>query len=406
MKGHGVKKVHSYADIPSMHTFREIFASRKFYTAPLKWYVVMTDVVNSTHAINTGRYKEVNTAGSIAAMALANIRKDMDFPFIFGGDGMTFLLPPEIVDEARDILIDTTTMVQDVFGLDLRAGIIPVNDIYEDGHLIRVGKLEISNRYTQAIIKGSGVDHAEKLLKDPAPDNPYRLRGDRSGKKQADYSGFTCRWADIPSSRGETFSLIVKPRELDDKKGSSLLADILEGIYGIIGTEEKFIPITEKTQFVSKKNLYQETGVISGKRKGFSHFIHGLIFNIQMFFLPLVVKFKIPFRQKWKNLANAPKDNVINADFRKFDGTIKLVASSSSADRKKLEEYLHSFYKRELIFYGMHVSNRALMTCLMLMSDEKEVHFIDAADGGYAYAAHNLKQQIKNASKQPAGKPL
>ncbi len=43
------------------------------------------------------------------------------------------------------------------------------------------------------------------------------------------------------------------------------------------------------------------------------------------------------------------------------------------------------------IFYGLHITDRAMITCLMHTGAGHEVHFVDAADGGYAYAAKQLK---------------
>ena len=43
------------------------------------WYIIITDVVNSTEAIENGRHKDVGTAGH-AAMAVADTLSDLDFP--------------------------------------------------------------------------------------------------------------------------------------------------------------------------------------------------------------------------------------------------------------------------------------------------------------------------------------
>jgi hypothetical protein len=43
------------------------------------------------------------------------------------------------------------------------------------------------------------------------------------------------------------------------------------------------------------------------------------------------------------------------------------------------------------IYFGLHVSDRALVTCLV---GSQAVHLVDAADGGYALAAKQIKQQI------------
>jgi len=44
--------------------------------------------------------------------------------------------------------------------------------------------------------------------------------------------------------------------------------------------------------------------------------------------------------------------------------------------------------------YGIHVSDTALMTCLVeSASESRHVHFIDGADGGYTMAAREMKQR-------------
>ena len=47
------------------------------------------------------------------------------------------------------------------------------------------------------------------------------------------------------------------------------------------------------------------------------------------------------------------------------------------------------------IAYGLHEADSALMTCLVFnLTDSEHVHFIDGADGGFAMAARQLKQQL------------
>lgn len=72
-----------------------------------------------------------------------------------------------------------------------------------------------------------------------------------------------------------------------------------------------------------------------------------------------------------------------------------MVVACTTEDRVKLEEYLESLYREDKIFYGVHVSDRALMTCLIHLVSGSEVHFVDTADGGYAMAAKMMKEQMK-----------
>ena len=54
------------------------------------------------------------------------------------------------------------------------------------------------------------------------------------------------------------------------------------------------------------------------------------------------------------------------------------------------------FYEKNKIYYGMHVSQDALMTCLVNnLNDGGHIHFIDGNNGGYALAAKNMKVQQK-----------
>lgn len=54
---------------------------------------------------------------------------DMDYPFLFGGDGMTLLLPDSALPGVRDILFSIRELVKSNFGLKLRAGIVNVGEL-------------------------------------------------------------------------------------------------------------------------------------------------------------------------------------------------------------------------------------------------------------------------------------
>src|SRR4051812_35454244 len=86
-----------YHEIPPFSRFDELTDSRHFRPVPDDWFVVLTDVKGSTQAIESGRYKEVNRVGAAAIVCAQKGMGGQDFPFVFGGDGATFLVPPEKV---------------------------------------------------------------------------------------------------------------------------------------------------------------------------------------------------------------------------------------------------------------------------------------------------------------------
>jgi len=75
-----------------------------------------------------------------------------------------------------------------------------------------------------------------------------------------------------------------------------------------------------------------------------------------------------------------------------------MTIDSKPGQRKELLEYLETELKAGKLFYGTHISDSALMTCMVFDRKERHLHFVDGASGGYALAAKQLKGQI--ASKR------
>ncbi len=397
-------EIPAYSKIPPITQFADIFNHEFYYLPPESWHFVMTDVVNSTGAIEEGRYKEVNTAGSLGAMAISNILGDMQFPFVFGGDGMTYLIPGQLLDRVVEVLIDTRDMVQKVFDLKLRVGVIPLRELIRQNAQIRVARFAVSPRYTQAIIGGSGADLAETLIKDPSPANPWIVPEDAPVPGVADFSGFTCRWQDIPSRNGETISFIVRARGASAERRSEILKSVLRDVGEQFGTEERYHPLSLEGQRQSRSQFRSEARVLSGRRRGALYAFRFIAISLETTALKIIEKLRIPLHRRGKYFRDVKMDNIINSDFRKFDGTLKMVLSCSTGERKKFQRVLERRRAAGELYYGIHVSDRALLTCLIQFSSGEEVHFVDAADGGYAAAALMIKSQIaEDGEASPSG---
>ncbi len=87
-------------------------------------------------------------------------------------------------------------------------------------------------------------------------------------------------------------------------------------------------------------------------------------------------------------------DLVSNTDFRKFDGSLRLVLAGGAEQREELEEYLSGLRRRGEVSFGVHIAHSALMTCLIEHRQSAHFHFVDAAGGGYAAAARALKKSV------------
>jgi hypothetical protein len=61
----------------------------------------------------------------------------------------------------------------------------------------------------------------------------------------------------------------------------------------------------------------------------------------------------------------------------------------------RLRRELDALYDEGRIYYGLHESSQALMTCYVQgLDDGAHVHFVDGGSGGYALAAKQLKRQM------------
>jgi hypothetical protein len=373
-----------YLDLKAFKKLSNFVENKYFVSAPEDWLILITDVVGSTKAIESGRYKEVNALNAAVVSGILNIQKDLKkaIPFVFGGDGVTILIPKSLKDKAIGVLQRTRVIAKN-YNLQNRSALVPVNEIYKLGQKIEVGKLFISDRYQQAIFRGSGLDTAESLIKKTSK---YEVEmNDLVDPKALNAAGFTCRWQPIAAKQGAVLSLIVRSR-----KDEKVFLEVLKKIEEVFGPESLHHPLTAENLKLSLKidDLSLE-GMITSKT-AFDGFIKTSIILIENILGILKISKSVT-----QNVAMKVQNNIMNSDFKKFDGSLKMVVAGSNDQIKVFENYLESIYKSGQIFYGIHKSDSSLITCLVFSDAEFEVHFVDGSDGGYAYAARGLKKQLK-----------
>ncbi len=375
---------HFFADLPAMMHIREIADSSRYRDVPQDWYIALTDVINSTGAIQQGQYKSVNTCAAAAITALLNSIPDVEVPFLFGGDGMAVLIPPQVCQQAADSLAAVQRMARESFGLDLRIGVVPVQDVLAAGYRVRVGKVQISENFQQPVFMGGGLEYAESLLKAPERHPAYQIspRGD----EEADFTGFECRWSKHKARREEVVSLLVKVVGRDDAADSAIYIDILDEIERIYGAHADRHPIHLPGMHVALDPA-EYRNEVAVKKRGYSwRDVLGLMFWSVAGFL------------RWRFLDGIwgrYKQVVYDAtDHEKFDDTLRMTISGTPAQRQQLRDYLDVWRNTGEVVYGVHVAAHTLMTCIVFDRFGRQVHFLDADEGGYAMAARELKAQI------------
>ena len=372
-----------------MHDLTAIVDSQRFANAPSDWFVAMTDIRGSSKAIEEGRYREINLVGAASVVALLNLDRSLDLPFVFGGDGVTFLIPPKMFVSASEALAATRTMAQRAFGIELRIGLIPIADLAAAGHSFRVAKITLSGDFAQAIFSGSGVAYAEKLIKDPTLATPYLIPETTADTETvATLEGLECRWQAIPSRHDETVSLMVQATTDNERHDVQVYYETLTAIKRVYGNDADYRPI-DVAMLKPSADPLRLAGEARVRR---SNSPSQLWYTIKIWFLNLAFRWFMIKQEYWQQYL-ALLSNTI--DYRKYDGTLRLVISGTAQQREELLRYLDQRQQAGDLVFGLQVAEETLLTCIVMERLGRQIHFVDGTNGGLTLAAYQLKQRLR-----------
>jgi hypothetical protein len=68
-------------NIPDQSTFSNTLDRAAYIALPQEWYVVITDIKNSTKAIEAGQYRDINAVGGSSIAAVLNATKPRKIPY-------------------------------------------------------------------------------------------------------------------------------------------------------------------------------------------------------------------------------------------------------------------------------------------------------------------------------------
>jgi hypothetical protein len=359
---------------------------------PDDWHVCLCDVRNSTAAIERGEYRSVNSLGVAAITAILNGTGDLEIPFSFEGDGCVVCVPPSCLASARGALARTRQIARDSFGLDLRIGTVPVARLREMGQRVYVARYRVSETYVQAVFAGGGIAAADRLLKSPASAEAFAIEEDIA--PVASLEGFECRWEDIPSRHGETVSLMVRVVLPDAEQAIGLYRQVVAKVREIYGDDETSHPLAvpDLTLSLSERKLGVEAGIRAAGRGGAGRWLWVQGARLAVLIGKVVMRYGL--RTQHTDWSTYKRDLVRNADVRKFIDLYRHILAGNATQREALCAWLDERYARGELVYGVHVSDRAQMTCLVFDYQGRHVHFVDGADGGLFLASKAYKERL------------
>jgi hypothetical protein len=386
--------VNFYHDLPVLESFAEAIETARHVQAPGDWWIVIADVVGSTKAIEAGAYKRVNTVGVACIAAVVNADRSVDMPFVFGGDGATFAVPDTLRERVIRALREAQRLARESFDLSLRVGLVRVSDLLDSGLPVRLAKVRLSPNVTQSTFSGRGWEAAERMVKDPRAEGVLRVH-EREGAHEGSFEGFECRWQGVPSFHDHKLALLVAAVSGDADADLAIYRKVSDKIAQIYGDIASCHPLRAAQMRLSfdPRQLGHEWRVRTSRLGPWGrvkYFARMLLLNLAGAYL-----FARKIDTKAVRWSHYIDELVENTDFRKFDGTLRMLLDGSEAQYRDLYDYLEGQRRDGRLVYGMHKSSEALLTCIVFSYNGNHVHFVDGSDGGYAMAALGLKAQLK-----------
>lgn len=377
---------HFYSNLPihKMPLHQLLIQNRLFEKVVASWCVIITDIKRSTVAVNSGLHENVNliATGSIVAVLNIAFKANISVPFFFGGDGATFIVPPSIVDDVMKSLLKYKENTLKNFSLDLRIGIMPVVEIYKQGHTLNICKFSSAETFSIPIVLGDGLAYAEQVIKG----EHYLLAGHDATFDEIDLSGMQCRWDKIapPENSDEVVTLIVIASAIAQQ--AAVFSKVIYYLDQIYGSPEKRQPISvPKLIFrTSFNSLGKEMKHRLGKIK-FLELIKSWFINVYGY-----IYFRTDRGKKYLKQLVEMSDTLV------VDGRINTVITGTAKQRLALEQALNQLEKNNEILYAFYVSGESVMSCYVRDLEDDHIHFVDGADGGYTRAAGILKQKIRD----------
>jgi hypothetical protein len=372
-----------YASLPVFRDFTQVMDPALFRPLPDDWVIGTADVVQSTKAIAENRYKAVNMAGAAVIVAVTNALGDREFPFVFGGDGASFAVPGADAAQAREALAVTAAWVRDDLDLALRIGTVRVADIRGQGFDVRVARYAPSENISIAMFGGGGIAWADAAMKrgeiafDAAPPGA-----------RPDLSGLSCRYEEIPSSRGVVLSLVVAP--VPNANMDAFRAAVEDIARIVEKTPDASRPVPGQRLRLTWPPQGFELEARASRKPGEALWKRRIKVLVWTFFAFVVMR--VGIKVGGFIPAKYTRELIDNSDFRKFDDSLRMVLDCTVSLADDIEEHLKANAASGILRYGTHRQHAAMMTCFTPSpTRSNHVHFIDGALGGYAMAASALK---------------
>jgi len=365
-----------------------------FYPVPDNWFIVVTDIENSTDAVARGHHNNVNLSATGSIITVLNTVKDInnaiEIPYFFGGDGSTFLVPSTLLNPVIKALNTYSQHTKETVQLNLRVGYMEVKNVYANSISLRITKLRHNKYLTTPVVLGNGLKYAERVIKTKF------IVSDIDSKENLELNleGMECRWEEIYPNKTEKKVVCLLVDCDDEALQAEVYGTIMKAIDVIFGNLEKRNPITAlKLKLnTSIEKIRQEMYAKIGKYKRSYLITNWILTNIGSYYFKYFKSGK-QYKVKVAQLS----DTIM------LDGLLNTVISGTDNQINKLKTILDDLEANNKIIYGLHITHASIMSCYVQDMQERHIHFVDGTDGGYTSAAIMFKEKLSKQARLKLG---
>jgi hypothetical protein len=273
--------------------------------------------------------------------------------------------------------------------LTMRASLVPIKDIRDQGFDVRVARFNASEDVSYAMFSGGGNSWAEARMKE----GQYKIEPAPLGARP-DLTGLSCRWNPIKATHGRIVSIIAVPGAAGDMSAFRKLISELVELSNEDGRGGHPVPIDGPELGMPGEGIEMEAKAQSGLDDGWMRFKRKLAIFTQITLVRVLSSLNATLGRF--NAARYRQGVARNTDFRKFDDGLKMTVDVDAERLSKIRQKLNQAAALGVCYYGLHEQDAALMTCIVPTPLSKDhMHFVDGASGGYARAATYLKAQMQ-----------
>jgi Protein of unknown function (DUF3095) len=273
--------------------------------------------------------------------------------------------------------------VKEELDLTLRVALVPVSVVRSHGADVCVARFAASKNISIAMFSGGGmawVDTAMKQGRFSLPPSPPGVR--------PDLSGLSCRYEEMPTSRGLILSLVlVKAPNGSPDAFRAVIEDVVRLVEK---TPDASRPVTGQGLHVKWPPQGYDLEARAQRRSGEWLIARRAKVLAWTLFYYLIMRFGITLGRFVPRKYN--QQVVENSDFRKYDDALRMVLDCTPELAGEIEHRLAAAAEKGTVRFGLHRQEAAMITCFTPSpTNANHVHFIDGAHGGYATAASALK---------------